>query len=122
MKLVDTSVWVPALRRKGDESVRSRLAQILSNGQAAWCSVVRLELWSGIGGEEERQMLKAFEQRIPELPITDEVWQEACELAGRCRKAGKTAPATDVLVAACARHHGVELEAADNHFDFLMTL
>ncbi len=122
MKLVDTSVWVPALRRKGDEAIRARLAQVLSNGQAAWCAVVRLELWNGIGAEDERQKLRIFEQRIPELAITDEVWREACELAGRCRKAGKTAPATDVLVAACARHHGVEVEAADEHFDFLMRL
>ncbi|MGI8435899.1 MAG: hypothetical protein ACR2NX_03205, partial [Chthoniobacterales bacterium] len=59
---------------------------------------------------------------IPALEINDEVWNEACELAGRCRKAGKTAPANDVLIAACARHHGVELERADAHFDFLLTL
>jgi predicted nucleic acid-binding protein len=57
-----------------------------------------------------------------ELSITDAVWTEACALADRCRKAGKTAPAIDVLIAACARHHGVELEHADRHFDFLMTL
>jgi predicted nucleic acid-binding protein len=64
----------------------------------------------------------AEEQTLPELPITDDVWAAACGLASRCRKAGKTAPALDVLIAACARHHGVEVEHADSHFDFLMTL
>jgi predicted nucleic acid-binding protein len=43
-------------------------------------------------------------------------------LADRCRAAGKTAPTNDILIAACARHHQVEIEAADSHFDFLMTL
>jgi predicted nucleic acid-binding protein len=75
-----------------------------------------------VGNEHDRRILREFEQKLPELSITDEVWQEACELADRCRRAGKIAPATDVLIAACARHHGVELEHADNHFDFLMTL
>jgi hypothetical protein len=31
-------------------------------------------------------------------------------------------PAIDVLIAACARHHGFEVEHDDSHFDFLMTL
>jgi predicted nucleic acid-binding protein len=56
------------------------------------------------------------------LAINDEVWQSACELADLCRKAGKRAPANDLLIAACARHYGVELESTDAHFDFLTTL
>jgi len=31
-------------------------------------------------------------------------------------------PANDLLITACARHHGVAVEAADAHFDFLKTL
>jgi predicted nucleic acid-binding protein len=67
-------------------------------------------------------MLREMEQRIPELSINDEVWQGACELADRCRKAGKRVLAKDLLITACARYHGVEVEAADAHFDFLKTL
>ena len=85
-------------------------------------SPIRLELWNGVGDENDRRILRDFEQTLPELPVTDEVWTEAYTLAGRCRKAGKTAPAIDVLIAACARHHGVDLEHADSHFDFLMTM
>lgn len=84
--------------------------------------MVRLELWAGVGGDRERQTLQAYENHIPELAITDEVWEEACELAGRCRRAGKRAPASDILIAACARHHRVPVETADAHFDFLMKL
>ena len=122
MKLVDSSSWVHALRRRGDDSARERVRLLVLSGQAAWCPVIRLELWAGVGADPERQMLKEMEQRIPELLINDEIWQAACELADRCRKAGKRVPPNDLLIVACARYHGVELEAADTHFDFLKTL
>ncbi|MGC3992253.1 MAG: PIN domain-containing protein [Chthoniobacteraceae bacterium] len=122
MKLVDTSVWVNALRHGGDELTRERLRGLIIGGQACWCSMVRLELWAGVGRDPERRVLREYEQVIPELPINDEVWQLACELACRCRQAGKRAPTSDLLIAACARYHKVEVEAADSHFEFLMVL
>jgi predicted nucleic acid-binding protein len=67
--------------------------------------------------ERERKVLREFERLVPELAITDEVWSEACDLARRCRGAGVSVPATDLLIAACARHHGAELEQADGYFD-----
>ena len=120
--MVDSSSWVHALRRHGDETARERVRILVTSGQAVWCAAVRLELWAGVGADPERQMLKDLEQRIPELAINDDIWQSACELADRCRKAGKRAPANDLLITACARYHGVELESADAHFDFLKTL
>lgn len=110
------------MRRRGEPNVIDRVRRLVERGDAAWCPAIRLELWNGVGDENDRRVLRDFEQTLPELPITDEVWAAACALANRCRKAGKTAPAIDVLIAACARHHGVELEHADSHFDFLMTL
>jgi predicted nucleic acid-binding protein len=120
--MVDSSSWIHALRRRGDPAVRERVRILVTAGQAVWCAAVRLELWAGVGADPERQMLKELEQRIPELAITDEIWQSACELADRCRKAGGRLPATDLLIATCARYHNVEVEAEDAHFDFLKTL
>lgn len=122
MKLIDSSCWVHFSRQKGDPAADARVRQLLTTGHAAWCAPVRLELWNGVGNEHDRRLLRDLEQRIPELEITDDVWQSACDLANRCRKAGQTAPAVDVLIAACARHHGVDVEAVDAHFDFLMKL
>lgn len=90
---------------------------MLEAGTARWYPLVRLELWNGAGGDREKKVLRDFERLVPELPITPEVWNEACELARRCRAAGVTAPATDLLIAACARHHGAQLEQADTDFD-----
>lgn len=46
----------------------------------------------------------------------------ACELAGRARCAGKTIPASDIVIFTCAVQHGVEIEHADAHFDMLKEL
>jgi len=120
--LVDSSSWVHCLRRRGDVAIVERVRRLLESGEAAWCAAIRLELWNGAGNETDRRILRDFEQTLPELPITDDVWQAACGLAQRCRRAGQTAPAIDVLIAACARHHGVALEHSDRHFDALLTV
>jgi predicted nucleic acid-binding protein len=46
-----------------------------------------------------------------------EVWALAQELATRCRAAGETIPAIDLLIAAHARHHEAQLLHRDRHFD-----
>ena len=122
MKLVDTSTWIQALRRQGEPIVRERARLLVTSGQAVCCPIIRVELWAGVGKDHERQMLREMEQRIPELAINDEVWDLACELADRCRKAGKRVPPNDLIIEACARFHTVEVDAADAHFDFLKTL
>jgi predicted nucleic acid-binding protein len=115
--LVDTSSWIHFLRPDGDAAVRTRVEAALRAGSARWCPLVRLELWNGAGGERERKVLREFERLIPDLPIDAETWREACDLARRCRGAGVTVPATDILIAACARRNGAEIEHADGDFD-----
>ena len=51
MKMVDSSSWVHALRRHGDETARERVRILVTSGQAVWCAAVRLELWAGVGAE-----------------------------------------------------------------------
>ncbi len=119
MVLVDTSAWIHFLRPDGDAASRAGVAAHLAAGTARWCPIVRLELWNGAGGDREKKVLREFERLIPELAITTEVWNEACDLARRCRAAGVSVPASDVLIAACARHHGARLEHADSDFDLI---
>lgn len=53
------------------------------------------------------------------LPMSDAVWREAATCAQQARAKGVTAPATDVLIFACARHHGAGLLHSDSDFDHL---
>ena len=54
MRLVDTSSWIEQLRRGGDAAVRERVEALLMAGEAAWCPIVRLELWNGARSERKR--------------------------------------------------------------------
>jgi predicted nucleic acid-binding protein len=122
MVLVDTSSWIHLLRPDGKPAARARVEAALSAGTACWCPLIRLELWNGAGGSREKKVLRDLEKLLPELPITQAVWDEAFELARRARGAGITIPSTDLLIAACASHHDVELETSDGDFEALAGL
>ncbi len=122
MVLIDTSAWVHALRPDGDAKVASRVRSALDAGDAAWCPMVMLELWNGARGAHEKRVLDEMRNVLIELELDDRVWAAAYALARSARQKGRTVPATDVLIAACARRHGVELEHADEHFEVLAAL
>ncbi len=102
MILVDTSSWIHFLRPKGNEDVRKRVASALTEGEACWCPMVRLELWNAAQGQREGAVLRDLELGIAELAIS--------------------VPATDILIAACALHHGASIETCDSDFDMLNSL
>lgn len=122
MKLVDTSSWVQQLRAKGDLVVRQRVESLLLNGEAAWCAPVRLELWAGVGREPEGKVLRKYADTLPDLPVTEAVWIQAEAMAERGRRKGLRAPAMDILIASCARHHNVGVEHDDSDFEWLMEI
>lgn len=115
--LVDTSAWIEALRPEGDETIRRRVRAVVEDGTAVFCDMVRLELWNGAEGEQEQSYLQALEQDLHNLPTTEEVWDRVRELARECRRCGLTIPATDLLIFACADHHGAEILHRDKHFE-----
>jgi predicted nucleic acid-binding protein len=116
VKLIDTSSWVHQIRRGGDAAVRARVEALLTAGTAAWCAQVRLELWVGTRSEQDRKILRDYEAVVPELAITADVWDLACELGDRARRAGISPGSGDLLIAACARYHSVDLEHEDSDF------
>jgi predicted nucleic acid-binding protein len=115
--LIDTSAWIDALRKDGDPDIRAAVKGLTADGDAVLCDMVRLELWNGAHGKAERQTLTELEKELECVPTSTEVWKTAIELAGACRRKGITAPATDLLIAACAEHHGLDLLHHDTHFD-----
>jgi predicted nucleic acid-binding protein len=117
--LIDTSAWVEALRTDGDREVRRRVAGLLTEGRACLAEIVLLELWNGARGDREKSELARIEQRLPVLDTNRNVWSHAYELARVCRAQGATVPATDLLVYACARIHGTEIEQCDEHFEVI---
>jgi predicted nucleic acid-binding protein len=120
--LVDSSMWVHQLRKAGDSSKRDRVNALLAAGEAAWCPVVRLELWRGVTNDAERKTLRRYEALLPDYAITTETWERAIRLADRGRAAGVSAPLADLLIFACAQLNDLEIAHDDEHFDSLAKL
>ena len=115
-RLVDTSAWIEVLRRDGDQDVRDAVVDATRQRKAAVCDMVLLELWAGAGGSHERAVIAQMSTDLECLRIDDDVWKRAHALAQTCRATGVTVPVADLLIAACADHHGVDLLERDTHF------
>src|SRR5262245_66450429 len=120
--LVDTSLWVHQLRRRGNAAKRERVNALLESGEAAWCPAVRLELWRGVTNDAERRTLRRYHALLPDYEISAEVWNRSIELADRARASDVTVPLADLLIFACATIHGLEVAHDDSHFDELTKL
>ena len=120
--LVDSSLWVHQLRRRGDATKRDRVNALLESGEAAWCPAVRLELWRGVTNDTERRTLRRYEALLPDYEISPQAWDRAIQLADRGRSAGLTVPLADLLIFACAKLNGLDVAHDDSHFDELAKL
>ena len=120
--LVDSSLWVHQLRKSGDPAKCGRVNALLESGDAAWCPIVRLELWRGVTSDAERKTLRRYEALLPDYEISADVWERAVRVADRARASGVTVPLADILIFACARVHGLDVAHDDTHFDHLAKL
>jgi predicted nucleic acid-binding protein len=89
---------------------------LVTSGEAAWCDLTLVELWHGVRGSREKRRLTAMEREIDRVPVHAGVWINAQRLALRCREKGFTVPISDIVIAACAATHELELEHCDKHF------
>ncbi len=121
MKLVDTSSWVEYLRDRESEAGDSVEVLVL-RGEAAWCDMTLVELWHGVRGSKEKRELAEMENEIERMPVDAAVWRLASKLARRCREKGITAPISDIVIAACAAAHKLDLEHCDKHFDDILPI
>lgn len=120
--LIDTSSWIEALRKTGKKEVRDRVKQHLLEGTAVWNDMIAVELWNGVHGEYEKKQLATLEKELDSLPANKGVWDLAKDLARKCRQAGHTTPATDLLITACGLFHGATIEHCDSHIDTIVSI
>jgi hypothetical protein len=118
MVLVDSSVWIEALRRDGNVQVKLALEALLEEYQATWCGPVKLEVLGGARAQERKALEDHF-SCIPYFPMTDTAWDSAKELAWRLRDKGCTAPWNDILIASLSRKAECRVYAVDKHFDLM---
>lgn len=120
--LIDSSAWIDFFREDGDADTAAEVRNALLQGRARFTDMVRLELWNGARAAGDQRLLRDLEKQVEHVPTSPAVWSDACDLARSLRSAGITVPATDILIAACARHYRLGLLHRDEHFDRIVAV
>lgn len=116
MYLVDTSLWIHALRPRGNKTIQEKLRPLILAGTAAITHWIVLELMTGIRSGEEQKSLNTFLEPLPLLQAEDACWTIAWELAAHLREKGLTPSAADSLIAAVAIKNEIPLIHIDQDF------
>ena len=115
MVLVDSSVWIEGLRRNGKLEVKLAIQALAEEYEAAWCSIIKLEVLGG-SRKEERARLEHYFKVIPYRTVTETTWDLAKDCSWRLRDGGHNIPASDILIAAVAIEAGIRVYSIDQHF------
>ena len=117
--LVDTSVWILALRKDFLPSVKDRIAYLLKENAIITVGMIKLELLGGTREEKEFQRLKIRLGALEMVETNTSLWERAYDLAYSLRRKGITVPYTDILIAASALMVEARIVHADSHFDLI---
>ena len=113
--LPDTCVWIDFFRQKRTQ-LGDLLEGLLEKEPVYVCGPVLCELLQGIKSEKEEELLLDALRALPYLEMSEQTWVEAGRLAARLRRAGKTLPFSDIVLAALAREHNLPILTVDRHF------
>lgn len=120
MIVVDTSVWVTALRRPSS-SAASTLRALIDADEVALALPVRLELMAGIARHDR----SAFARGLSALPVvrpTEDTWRLVEGWVTRASDAGHRFAVTDLLIAGLAEELGGMVWSDDDDFARMETL
>lgn len=112
MVLVDSSVWIEALRRDGRLDIKLAVEGLLEADEAQVCAPIRLKVLAG-ARPEDREQISRLLSFLPDRPCGEEDWSRATRLAWRCRDAGLAISPDHALVTSVALHDGIRIFATD---------
>jgi predicted nucleic acid-binding protein len=110
--VVDTSVWISALREPTGSNTEI-LSSLLSADEVALPVPVRVELLSGAGRRERPRLRRAL-TGLPILTITEDTWSTIDAWIDNTIEAFSI---PDLLVAAAAREIGALVWSLDSDFE-----
>jgi len=120
MIVVDTSVWVDALRH-GDGPVAAALGRLLDADEVALAVPVRMELLAGVARKDRPALLRGL-SALPVLAPTDDTWSTAQGWIAPAADQGQRFALADLLIAALADEIQALVWSLDSDFARLETL
>jgi predicted nucleic acid-binding protein len=115
MIVVDTSVWVAALRSQASREART-LATLLDADEVALPVPVRLELFAGASTADRKHLRRAL-SALPVIYPTDDTWPLLDAWVEKSARAGQRFGFGDLLIAALASETGSLVWSLDAAFD-----
>jgi predicted nucleic acid-binding protein len=115
--LIDSSVWIFALRTKYIPEIKSYVERMIDADKVVINPIIKLELLAGTKTRNEFARLKLRLDSLQEIPIDQEIWEDTQKMAFDLRKKGLKIPLIDTLILSCAKIHKITLVHRDKHFD-----
>lgn len=114
--LVDTSVWIEALRPKGKPEIASWLREALIRDAVVLIPPVKAEILMGARDEKQFSELEAMLEALPLLRETPGMWGKVASIGFSLRRQGLTIPTMDLLIIGWALTYECTLAHRDQHF------
>jgi len=113
--IVDTSIWVTALRRKGSFE-EQYVGALVTKGDAAIVGLILTEVLRGARSREEFDRLLDRMDGCEFIESKEQTWRLAGEVMFDLRLRGETIPFQDAIIAAHGLHGNHEIYSTDEHF------
>lgn len=117
MVLIDTSVWLFALKKNFNPVIKERVDLMLIESDVAINGMIKLELLGGAKTEQEYNRLKNRLDALHYIEASQTLWDASSKLAFDLKRKGITLPYSDIFIAASALQENAVLLHADSHFD-----
>ena len=115
MVIIDTSVWIPALRNRASTE-RTDVAKLVETGEAAIVGMVMTELLRGARNQAAFEELNDQLQAASYVGDEKESWALAAQLLVDLKLRGETIPLPDAVIAAQALLGEHAVFTHDEHF------
>lgn len=113
--LIDTSLWIDFTRTRSPRFLKRFIAPFILDPDAHLAEPITFEMLRHATPAEARQLTQQF-QTLPMLAPPPSLWSEAAELGQVCRQKNITISSLDLLIAAIAIEHGVQVVTFDDDF------
>lgn len=115
--LIDSNVYIELLRSGRDPA--KAIYQRYETTDVVTCGMVQLEVLRGMKGERAKRWLTDAFALMQFVNTDHSLWQLATELAWTLDRQGRTIPAQDALIAACALRADAAVHSYDRHFQWI---
>lgn len=121
--LIDTSVWLLALRRKkedlcnNEDKIVMELIELINESRAVIIGPIRQEILSGISSKNQFIQLKSKLNVFTDFPIISKDYEKAAEFFSICKGKGVQGSHIDFLICSVAFDNDLSIFTTDKDFN-----